>query len=40
MLGKQLGTLTYRVHTENLDAVVNELRTHTDVVVPTVEARA
>ena len=41
VLGKQLGTLTYRVHTDDLDAVVAELRSHTDVVVPNVEeARA
>ncbi|MFF7682357.1 methionine ABC transporter ATP-binding protein [Microbacterium sp. NPDC007973] len=40
VLGKQLGTLTYRVHTDDLDAIVTDLRAHTDVVVPGEGARA
>ncbi len=40
MLGRQLGTLTYRVHTDDLPAVVSELRAHTDVTVPVREVTA
>ncbi len=40
VLGKQLGTLTYRVHAEDLAPVVAELRAHTDVVLPAAEVSA
>ncbi|WP_295850915.1 methionine ABC transporter ATP-binding protein [uncultured Microbacterium sp.] len=40
VLGRQLGTLTYRVHADDLDAVVAELRAHTEVAVPAAEVRS